>query len=221
MANREKYTRDLVRDWTEGNDNTIPTRARSSRIIGSYTKNRRTDPREEIAALLVEEELFRSGPQPIGNAPVRDSSAPHPGRQSHRLGRRYPREPGVNLQKTPRKTMRPLRLILVALLTAAVPVSLGQSRSVYGRVTDQGGEPLRGAVVQIKNQHNLQVRSYITQAGGDYGFHGLHRDVDYELKAEYDRQSSKARTLRWHDSRMKVRMRSADSSTGEGSAVLR
>jgi len=101
--------------------------------------------------------------------------------------------------------MRTLRLILVALFTAAVPHVLGQGRSVYGRVTDQRGEPLKGAVVKIKNQHNVQVRSYITQAGGDYGFHGLHRDLDYELKAEYDRQSSTAKTLRWHDSRLKAR----------------
>lgn len=102
--------------------------------------------------------------------------------------------------------MRPLLLALIALLVTAVPGAVGQGRSVHGRVTDQRGEPLRGAVVQIKNMHNLQVRSYITQVSGDYQFHGLHRDVDYELKAEYDRQTSKVRTLRWHDSRINVRM---------------
>jgi len=123
--------------------------------------------------------------------------------------------------------MRLLLLALVALLAAPVTRSFGQSRSVHGRVTDQTGEPLRGAVVQIKNMHNRQVRSYITQVSGEYQFHGLHRDVDYELKAEYDRQTSKIRVLRWHDSRINVRMdlrirpakkaqrASADLSTGD------
>ncbi len=97
--------------------------------------------------------------------------------------------------------MRLLLLALVGLLAAPVPSAFGQGRSVNGKVTDQRGRPLKGAVVQIKNAHNLQVRSYITQAKGDYYFHGLHRDVDYELKAEYDGHTSKVRTLRWHDSR--------------------
>jgi hypothetical protein len=122
--------------------------------------------------------------------------------------------------------MRPLLLTLVALLAAPTLGVVGQGRSVHGRVTDQRGDPLRGAVVQIKNMHNLQVRSYFTQVSGEYQFHGLHRDVDYELKAEYDRQTSKVRVLRWHDSRINVRMdlrirpakkahrSSADLSTG-------
>lgn len=94
-----------------------------------------------------------------------------------------------------------LFLIVAALLAAAAPNAAGQGRSVRGRVTDQGGEPLRGAVVKIKNALTLQVRSYITQADGEYRFHGLHYDVDYKLNARYRGQASKTKMLNWHDSR--------------------
>lgn len=102
MANREKHTRDLVRDWTEGNDNTIPTRARSSRIIGSYTKNRRTDSRRRPSALLFEEELLRSGLQPMAaNAPSQSPLPLIPARLHGRLGRRQAREPRRELRRKP------------------------------------------------------------------------------------------------------------------------
>lgn len=95
---------------------------------------------------------------------------------------------------------RPL-VVLVVLLATAAPNAAGQGRSVRGMVTDQAGEPLRGAVVKIKNALTLQIRSYITQADGEYRFHGLHRDVDYKLKARFRGQTSKVRTLNWYDSR--------------------
>jgi len=93
MANREKHMRDLARDWIEGHDNTIPTRARSSRIIGSYTKNRRTTPGRRSPAILVEDELLEGEPlSVIGNAPVHVSMPRRHGRAVNRRSRRYPRE---------------------------------------------------------------------------------------------------------------------------------
>jgi hypothetical protein len=73
-------------------------------------------------------------------------------------------------------------------------------------VTDQAGEPLRGAVVKLKNMLNLHIRSYITQADGEYRFHGLHHDLDYELKAKYRGHTSKVRTLNWYDSRTEAQI---------------
>lgn len=97
-------------------------------------------------------------------------------------------------------------VVLVILLAAAAPNAAGQGRSVRGMVTDQDGEPLRGAVVKIKNALTLQIRSYITQADGQYRFHGLHRDVDYKLRARFQGQASKFRRLNWYDSRMEARI---------------
>ncbi|HVW84129.1 MAG TPA: carboxypeptidase-like regulatory domain-containing protein [Bryobacteraceae bacterium] len=73
-------------------------------------------------------------------------------------------------------------------------------RSVSGTVTDAGGSPVPGAVVQLKNMKTLQVRSFIAKDKGDYYFHGLSTDVDYELKAEANGRSSSSRTLSSFDS---------------------
>jgi len=100
---------------------------------------------------------------------------------------------------------RPL-VVLVILLAAAAPNAAGQGRSVRGMVTDQDGEPMRGAVVKIKNTFTLQVRSYITQSDGEYRFHGLHRDTDYEVKARYRGEASKTKRLNWYDARTEARI---------------
>lgn len=100
---------------------------------------------------------------------------------------------------------RPL-VVLVILLAAAAPNAAGQGRSVRGMVTDQDGEPLRGAVVKIKNTSTLQVRSYVTQPDGEYRFHGLHRDTDYEVKARYRGEASKTKRLNWYDARTEARI---------------
>jgi hypothetical protein len=79
-----------------------------------------------------------------------------------------------------------------------------QMRSVEGVVRDQSDNPVEGAVVQLKNTKTLQVRSFITKAGGTYYFHGLSRNVDYELKAESSGMSSDTKTLSVFDDRKKA-----------------
>ena len=74
-------------------------------------------------------------------------------------------------------------------------------RSVQGTVTDASDNAIDGAVVQLKNTKNLQIRSFITKEHGAYYFHGLSPDVDYELKAEYQGQTSPTKTLSAFDSR--------------------
>jgi hypothetical protein len=68
-------------------------------------------------------------------------------------------------------------------------------KSVSGVVTDADNKPLPGAVVQLKNTRTLQVRSFIAKEMGDYYFHGLATDVDYELKAQSNGKTSPTRTL--------------------------
>jgi len=74
-------------------------------------------------------------------------------------------------------------------------------RSVQGTVSDAAGNPVDGAVVQLKNTKSLQIRSFITKDHGAYYFHGLSPDVDYELRAEYQGVSSPNKTLSAFDSR--------------------
>lgn len=113
------------------------------------------------------------------------------------------REPTVRHELHARRRLPAHRLLLMlaVLLAASALNAADQGRSVRGRVTDQAGEPLRGAVVQVKNASTLQIRSYITQEDGKYKFHRLRYDVDYKLNARYSGQASKTRTLNWHDSR--------------------
>src|SRR5580704_12702438 len=75
-----------------------------------------------------------------------------------------------------------------------------QEKSVSGIVTDAGGSPVPGAVVQLKNTKTLQVRSFIAKEMGEYYFHGLATDVDYELKAESNGKASAPKTLSSFDS---------------------
>lgn len=104
--------------------------------------------------------------------------------------------------------MRKRLAVVLTMLLAVASVVFAQKtgktaseRSVSGVVTDGGGAPIPGAVVQLKNTKNLQVRSFIAREKGDYYFHGLSTDVDYELKAESNGKSGPAKTLSSFDSK--------------------
>ena len=75
------------------------------------------------------------------------------------------------------------------------------TRSVSGTVRGLKDEAVEGAVVQIKDTRTLRVRSYITKADGNYFFHGLSKNSDYELKAEFGGNASGKKTLSVYDSR--------------------
>jgi hypothetical protein len=100
-------------------------------------------------------------------------------------------------------------LVALALLLLGAGTVFGQSkkndtqnvRSVQGVVSDAKDNPAVGAVVQLKNTKNLQVRSFITKDKGEYFFNSLSTDVDYELRAEFNGASSGPKTLSSFDSR--------------------
>jgi protocatechuate 3,4-dioxygenase beta subunit len=75
------------------------------------------------------------------------------------------------------------------------------TRSLQGTVTDSTGNLVEGAVVKLKDTKTLGVRSFITKADGNYHFHGLNPDIDYEVKADYQGASSSNRTLSSFDTR--------------------
>jgi len=87
-----------------------------------------------------------------------------------------------------------LGLALLACLLTAQNEDTG-TRSVQGIVTDAGGMPVAGAIVQLKDTKSLQIRSYRTEANGNYHFAGLSTNVEYELEAKNDGAASGKKTL--------------------------
>lgn len=74
------------------------------------------------------------------------------------------------------------------------------TRSVKGAVLERDGKPTPGAVVLLKDTKTLQVRSFVTQEDGTYRFYGLSTNDDYELRAQHNGSSSKAKILSSYDS---------------------
>lgn len=79
-----------------------------------------------------------------------------------------------------------------------------QTRTVLGQVVDQDNNPLSDAVVYLKNTKTLAIKTYISEANGNYHFSGLAPNVDYELYAEWKDHRSPTRTLSSFDSRSEV-----------------
>ena len=99
----------------------------------------------------------------------------------------------------------PLAFLALALLAGRArsePAKGDQNvRALHGQVTDKDDVALEKAVVYLKNKRNLQVRTFITGQNGNYHFHGLDPNVDYEVRADYKGISSPTRTLSAFDSR--------------------
>jgi len=95
----------------------------------------------------------------------------------------------------------------LAVLLIGVPAGLAQkkkessTRSVSGVVTGADDKPVVGAVVQLKDLKTKNVRSFYTQDKGEYYFHELSTEVDYELTATFNGATSKTKTLTVFDSR--------------------
>ncbi len=71
------------------------------------------------------------------------------------------------------------------------PGGNGASRTVLGTVRDEGGEPLRGAVVEIEAEDSMTIASYITGEKGEFHFHNLRGDADYHVWASFRGHHSK------------------------------
>jgi hypothetical protein len=74
-------------------------------------------------------------------------------------------------------------------------------RTVQGKVTDKGEAGLSGAVVYLKDDHTLAVKSFISEADGQYRFGQLTQNTDYELWAESNGKKSPTKTISSFDSK--------------------
>lgn len=105
------------------------------------------------------------------------------------------------------------RLMLAAALTA--PCAWSQfpgfgkkkkekpSRSVKGQIINESEDGIRG-IVQLKNTRTLDVKSFHTTKEGEYYFHGLDLNIDYQIKALAEGKQSRTRTISSFDSRTEL-----------------
>jgi hypothetical protein len=76
------------------------------------------------------------------------------------------------------------------------------ARSLTGYVLAKGSDaPVQNAIVYLKNTKTMTVKTFITQSDGNYRFHALSPNIDYEVHAERNGKSSDTKTLSSFDSR--------------------
>ncbi len=78
------------------------------------------------------------------------------------------------------------------------------TRNVSGKVTDENGQPLEGALVTLTDTKSNTKTTFFTKKGGHYNFEDLSFNIDYQLQARYKDQSSEARKLSQYDHTVNV-----------------
>ncbi len=86
--------------------------------------------------------------------------------------------------------------ILSVLLPSSLPLSAqAVQRIVSGKVLNKDSQPVHSAVVYLKDDHTLSVKSFISDENGGYRFGQLSQATDYELWAEADGKKSGVKTI--------------------------
>lgn len=73
------------------------------------------------------------------------------------------------------------------------------SRRVTGKVVNDAGQPLEGALVTLTDSKSGQKTTVITKGEGRYSFDDLSFTIDYQLQARYKDQTSESRKLSQYD----------------------
>jgi len=105
----------------------------------------------------------------------------------------------VYLPRTGRRIV--IMTIATGLWLCASPIFAQPSlRNLTGIVTDPQHEPLKNAVVEVHNDDNDSVISYITDRSGRYSFKRLDGKTDYRVWATRNGQQSRRKKISQFDS---------------------
>jgi len=74
-------------------------------------------------------------------------------------------------------------------------------RVVEGRVVDKADAVIKGAVVYLKDEHSLAVKSYISGDDGGFRFGQLAQNTDYQVWAESSGKKSPVKSISSFDTR--------------------
>ena len=90
-------------------------------------------------------------------------------------------------------------------LATAMPAAAQQrgstQRVVQGKVVDKANAAVKGAVVYLKDDHTLAIKSYISDDEGGYRFGQLTQNTDYELWAESNGKKSGVKPISSYDNK--------------------
>jgi hypothetical protein len=76
---------------------------------------------------------------------------------------------------------------------------MAKFRMVHGIVKDERENPVKGALVNLKNLKTNQTLTDITQTDGKYSFDELSREQDYELSATLSGKTTPVKKLSHYD----------------------
>ena len=109
--------------------------------------------------------------------------------------------------KTARLPARPCpRMWPVVCFLVVLGAMLGSSpaqelRVIQGRVVGSNEQPLQNAIVYLEDQKSTEIKTYITEADGQFRFGELSSDVDYQVWAKYQDHKSKTKSISSFDSK--------------------
>jgi len=93
-------------------------------------------------------------------------------------------------------------LMLGALPVAAQMPTQASQRTLSGVVSDTNHEPIRGAVVELRDESSQALMTYITETNGTYNFKRLDGNTDYMVWVVFRGRHSPSHAISKFDSHM-------------------
>lgn len=94
-------------------------------------------------------------------------------------------------------------MVLLCVLPGAAQAGDARSlRTLSGIITDGGHEPIRNAVVELRNSNTDQMITFITDTSGRYSFKRLDSHTDFQVWVLFRGHRSETRSISMFDSHL-------------------